>query len=271
MSEFPTIYQLKVVLLGISPMIWRRLLVSGERTITDLHCILQIAMGWADAHLNRFRIHGMEYGVYHDGGMVFSHDPDEVRLGDFQFRINEKFQYEYDFTDQWRHQIRVVNILDFDPRKDYPLCIGGNRACPPEDCGGPWRFMALRQHYSPIQIMERFNQELPKRLNKFNLEVAPEKTEMIRFSRFHPSMKSRISFLGFETYWMKDSSGAVKVKQRTARKKLQSACRRIKEWIKDNRHLKGRSFIYSSIYLSPLALTLDARLWYSSASRSVQV
>ena len=90
---------------------------------------------------------------------------------------------------------------------------------------------------------ERFYQELPKRLNKFNLEVAPEKTEMRRFSRFHPSMKRRISFLGFETYWMRDSSGAVKVKQRTARKKLQSACRRIKEWIKDNRHLKGRSFI----------------------------
>jgi hypothetical protein len=35
------------------------------------------------------------------------------------------------------------------------LCIGGNRACPPEDCGGPWWFMALRQDYSPIQIMER--------------------------------------------------------------------------------------------------------------------
>lgn len=90
---------------------------------------------------------------------------------------------------------------------------------------------------------ERFYHELPKRLNKFNLKVAPEKTEMIRFSRFHPGMQRRISFLGFETYWMRDSNGAVKVKQRTARKKLQSACRRIKEWIKDNRHLKGRAFI----------------------------
>jgi group II intron reverse transcriptase/maturase len=90
---------------------------------------------------------------------------------------------------------------------------------------------------------ERFYHELPKRLDKFNLKVAPEKTEMIRFSRFHPGMQRRIVFLGFETYWMKDSSGVVKVKQRTARKKLQSACRRIKEWIKYNRHLKGRSFI----------------------------
>jgi RNA-directed DNA polymerase len=90
---------------------------------------------------------------------------------------------------------------------------------------------------------ERYYQELPKRLDTFNLAVAPEKTALIRFSRFHPGMERRIFFLGFETYWMEDSSGVVKVKQRTARKKLQGACRRIKEWIKENRHLKGRAFI----------------------------
>ena len=90
---------------------------------------------------------------------------------------------------------------------------------------------------------QRFYHELPKRLSKFNLEIAPEKTAMIRFSRFHPGMRRRIVFLGFETYWMEDSTGIVKVKQRTARKKLQGACRRIKEWIKEKRHLKGRTFI----------------------------
>ncbi len=89
----------------------------------------------------------------------------------------------------------------------------------------------------------RFYCELPKRLANFNLAVAPEKTAMLRFSRFHPGMERRIVFLGFETYWMKDSSGSVKVLQRTARKKLQSACKRVKEWIKENRHLKGRVFI----------------------------
>jgi group II intron reverse transcriptase/maturase len=90
---------------------------------------------------------------------------------------------------------------------------------------------------------ERFYHELPKRLSKFNLSVAPDKTAIIRFSRFHPGIKRRITFLGFEAYWMKDSTGVVKVKMRTARKKLQGACRRIKEWIKENRHLKGVGFI----------------------------
>ena len=90
---------------------------------------------------------------------------------------------------------------------------------------------------------ERFYGELPNRLDKFNLSIAPEKTNMIRFSRFHPGIDRQIIFLGFETYWMKDSDGTVKVKQRTSRKKLQGACNRIKEWIKTNRHLKGADFI----------------------------
>ena len=97
----PVIYQLKVVLLGISPMIWRRLLVSSTSTIADLHYILQITMGWSDDHLHRFRIHGKEYGIARIGGISFSNDPDKVRLKDFQFRINERFLYEYDFTDDW--------------------------------------------------------------------------------------------------------------------------------------------------------------------------
>jgi hypothetical protein len=101
----------KVVQVGISPMIWRRLQVASAGTITDLQYVLQTAMGWPDDHLNRFRIRGIQYGVYHDGGMGFSHDPDEVRVGDYQFRINEKFPHEYDVTDQWRHRIRVGNIL----------------------------------------------------------------------------------------------------------------------------------------------------------------
>jgi hypothetical protein len=58
----PTIYRLKVVLLGISPMIWRRLLIRSDHTIADLHHILQIAMGWTDTHLHQFRIHGKSMG-----------------------------------------------------------------------------------------------------------------------------------------------------------------------------------------------------------------
>ena len=90
---------------------------------------------------------------------------------------------------------------------------------------------------------KRFYQVLPQRLQKFSLEVAPEKTQMMKFNRFHPSMQRRFTFLGFEIYWFYDRRGQPCVMQRTARMKLQCACQRIKEWIRKNRHLKGRDFI----------------------------
>jgi len=89
---------------------------------------------------------------------------------------------------------------------------------------------------------ERFYKALPGRLAKFKLEVAPEKTRILRFSRFHPSKTRRFTFLGFEFYWEEDRKGVPRVKRRTARKKLQGACKRIKEWIRKNRHLPGREF-----------------------------
>jgi len=134
------IYQLKIHLVGISPMIWRRLLVTSGTTIVQLHHILQIAMGWEDFHLHRFRIYGKELGIGYEGGIHFSDDPWQVELGDFRPRINDIFHYDYDFGDGWEHQIRVEKILDPDPKKKYPRCIDGKRSCPPEDSGGPWAY-----------------------------------------------------------------------------------------------------------------------------------
>ena len=147
-SAAPIVYQLKVALIGISPMIWRRFLVNGDSTIADLHYILQLVMGWSDYHLNRFIIHGKQYGVWHSGGISFSDNPETVRLSDFQLREREKFRYEYDFTDRWHHQLRVEAIQYPAAPLVAPVCIAGNRAAPPEDCGEPWGYLAKRQHYS---------------------------------------------------------------------------------------------------------------------------
>ena len=89
---------------------------------------------------------------------------------------------------------------------------------------------------------ERFYRVLPKRLEKFNLQVAPEKTRLLRFSRFHPGIRRSFTFLGFEFYWMPDRRGVLRVKRRTARQKLQAACQRMTAWIKQHRHLPGREF-----------------------------
>src|SRR5438874_11105953 len=90
------VYQLKVSLRDISPMIWRRLLVTSDTTIAQLHTILQTVMGCEDLHLHRFCIYGKEYGIYREGGMSFDDNPFQIKLSDFRLRPGERFEYEYD-------------------------------------------------------------------------------------------------------------------------------------------------------------------------------
>src|SRR6266852_2151252 len=151
----PVVYQLRLVLRGVSPLIWRRLLVRSDSTIADLHRTLQVAFGWSDEHLHRFVIHGRMQGME---SLV---DPRHVRLADLGLRLRERFLYEYDFIDGWQHDVRLERILPLASARRYPVCIGGRRAAPPEDCGGPWAFLELRQHYSIVTIADRMLTLLP--------------------------------------------------------------------------------------------------------------
>ena len=132
----PEVYLFHVWIRQISPMIWRRLLVRSDSSLGDLHDIIQIAFGWSDTHLHRFRIHGRDYGVRPVGGLWFSHDAREVQLDSFQFRPNERFLYEYDLRDSWQHQVRLERRSAAEPRQTYPFCVGG----PPHGAArGLWR------------------------------------------------------------------------------------------------------------------------------------
>jgi hypothetical protein len=145
-SAAPSVYQLRVVLREISPLIWRRLLVRSDATLADLHAALQVAFGWDDLHLHRFnfKIHGHEYeGVYDTG---------QVRLADLGLRVTERFVYDYDFTDDWHHDIRVEQVLAVESGRTYPVCTGGRRAGPPEDCGGPWAYLQGRQRHNTFAV-----------------------------------------------------------------------------------------------------------------------
>ncbi len=140
-----TVYQLKVSLRDVTPMIWRRLLVTSATTIAQLHDMLQIVMGWEDLHLHQFRIHGKTYGTYRTGGISFADNPHDVTLADFKLRKGERFVYEYDMGDLWQHDCRLEAVLPRDPSKHYFVCTAGDGDCPPENCGGPWGYMNLRE------------------------------------------------------------------------------------------------------------------------------
>jgi hypothetical protein len=153
------IYQLRISLVGISPMIWRRLLVHSDSSIADLHHFIQITMGWEDIHLHRFSIHAQEHGIYRSGGIWFDSDAHQLKLHHFGFRRNERFRYDYDFGDEWRHEIRVEAILPVEDNKPYPICTAGKRAAPPEDCGGVEGYLERKQD-APLQTIELFSQKL---------------------------------------------------------------------------------------------------------------
>jgi hypothetical protein len=137
------VYQLKVSLRRISPMILRRLLVPEELTLYALHRTIQIAFGWEDYHLHAFKLHGRRYGTTWTGERHRDAAGREVTLADLQLRVRQRIRYECDFGDLWEHEIRVEAKHKREGGKVYPVCIAGARAGPPEDIGGPPGYMAL--------------------------------------------------------------------------------------------------------------------------------
>ena len=153
-SLTPSVYQLRVVMQGISPLIWRRLLVRSDMSLAALHHTLQIVFAWSDVYLHCFRIHGKEDGNIRLGGPSFDADPRQVPLDTLRFHRGERFTYVYNFIDHWVCDLRLEAILPRDSRRLYPVCTGGKRAAPPEDCGGSWAYMQLvEQHAVPLMAM----------------------------------------------------------------------------------------------------------------------
>jgi len=101
--------------------------------------------GWSGQHLHRFAIHGREYGISYIGGPGFRDDVHRVALTDLGLRATERFAYHYDFTDDWRLDLRVEQIMAAEVGRSYPRCTGGRGAGAPEGCGGPWAFLEQTQ------------------------------------------------------------------------------------------------------------------------------
>lgn len=145
------ILRLRIRLLDIEPQIWRRIEIRAEKSFWDLHVALQNAMGWTDSHLHDFEFPTADVRKPTWIGMPNVEDMRDV-LDEAQQRLDvwiqskgETFFYKYDYGDRWRHEV-VVEAVEPAPRGvRFPRCTGGERACPPEDVGGPWRYADFLQ------------------------------------------------------------------------------------------------------------------------------
>lgn len=139
------VYQLRIELANVQPTVWRTLWVPGTIKISRLDKVMQAAFGWANKHMHEFRIDGRRYGQtdFADRG---DRDLLDERLFTLEAVIGtsvKEFVHDYDFGDGWSHKIRVEHIIDANEYNNWPVCIDGANACPPEDVGGPHGFASF--------------------------------------------------------------------------------------------------------------------------------
>ena len=159
----PTELVLSIALREADPPIWRRVAVTDDMSLARLHDVIQIAMGWMDAHLHEFHVGDRIYGVP---------DPDFEDLGRRVFKDSsrklaslveagvDRFDYVYDFGDNWVHEVVIESAGPLQHGRRYPSFIDGTRRCPPEDVGGLGGYVefvhaiADRTHEDHEQMLE---------------------------------------------------------------------------------------------------------------------
>ncbi len=138
------VFQLRITLLEVEPAVWRRILVPASVRLAKLHDTFQAAMGWTNSHLHSFTIGGERYGMQVDEYPEGEIDEKQVTV----LRAIGKhpsFSYEYDFGDSWEHEIVVEEFARPPLGLKHAVCLDGQNACPPEDCGGTGGYAELLQ------------------------------------------------------------------------------------------------------------------------------
>ncbi len=139
MSGLDDIGVLRIELEDIKPLIWRRVALPASMNLKALHRVIQAAMGWLDYHLWEFTAGEHKYG------MLLPNDPDwneriknaaTTKLSALLTGGVREIGYVYDMGDNWQHRIIVEKLKAAEPGAQYPQFLGGERRCPPEDCGG---------------------------------------------------------------------------------------------------------------------------------------
>ena len=129
----------RLELLGVEPLIWRRVSVCTVMSLMNVHQVIQATMGWLDSHLWELDANGRKYA------MRLPDEPDwneryvnaeNVSLATLLASGIRQMEYVYDMGDYWEHSIIVERITAPLPDVSYPQFLGGERRCPPEDCGG---------------------------------------------------------------------------------------------------------------------------------------
>jgi hypothetical protein len=176
----PAIYQVKISISEIAPSIWRRLQVPADASLAQLHDVIQAAFGWWNCHLHQYIVDGHFFGVpdpeYADE-MPPMKDERDTTLREILGAAT--IIYEYDFGDSWKHLIEIESVaVAPQPGTVYPICTAGERARPPEDCGGVSGYEDLLEILADPEHEEY--QQMKTWVGK---KFAPEKFDLLATNR----------------------------------------------------------------------------------------
>ena len=171
---FDEICTIRIELRDTDPVIWREVEVPTSITLKVLNDVVQITMGWLDAHLWEFTIGKQRYGLPMDDdwGTAPRIVASKVRLRDVLKPRKTTIDYLYDFGDAWEHRLSVTKVRPGEPGLGYPRYIAGKHAGPPEDCGGiPGFYNMLDAHADPTHPD---HEEIKEYLEDYDLEAVDE-------------------------------------------------------------------------------------------------
>ena len=189
------ILRFRIELQESNPLVWREIEVPGDYTFWDLHVAIQDAMGWLDYHLHRFTIphprtkQERVFGIHN-----LSQDCDDPpgwahQIASMFTLRNDTAIYLYDFGDGWQHTVRLADAMRRDFKLHYPRCVGGERACPPEDCGGIHAFGEIVAGLAARKLDKETRAWLPKGYDPARFEPSA-----VRFS--DPARRLAYSWYG---------------------------------------------------------------------------
>jgi hypothetical protein len=162
-----SVHKLKITLVGSKPPIWRRLEVPSACTLEQLHFHIQAAFGWAGYHMWAFSTEYGDFGI--PDTELGIDDAAAMTLRRVAPGPGDRLRYTYDFGDDWEHALVVEAVSDAEADVDYPRCLTGRRARPPEDSGGIWAYADL------LDILgDPSHPEHAERLEWLGLESAAE-------------------------------------------------------------------------------------------------
>jgi len=157
-------YRFRIELMEIEPMIWRVIEVPSTYTFWDLHVAIQDSMGWLDYHLHSFSLlpprkrKPILIGIPDEGNTLPGW---EMPLSQLFKEPGDEATYDYDFGDGWRHRVVLEGISLQEEENKYPNCLYGERACPPEDCGG------IPGYYHLLDILQDKDHEAHDGMNQW--------------------------------------------------------------------------------------------------------